>query len=40
MELAFLAVDRHTGIIRDFLAGAGETIEESGLAAIGVADQR
>jgi hypothetical protein len=37
---AFLALDCHACVVRDFLATAGEQVEERGLAAVGIADQR
>src|SRR5512143_4265975 len=39
-ELAFLALDRHAGVVGDLLVAAGEPVEERGLAAVGVAYQR
>src|SRR4029077_17960015 len=38
-EAAFLALDGDARVVGDFLAAAGETIEECGLAAIRHADQ-
>jgi hypothetical protein len=37
---ADLALDRHAGVVGDLLARAGEQVEEGGLAAVRVADQR
>ena len=39
-ELPLLALHRHAGIVADLLARPGEAVEQRGLAAIGVADQR
>jgi hypothetical protein len=37
---AFLALDCHARVVRDLLAAAGEQVEERGLAAVRIADQR
>ena len=39
-EAALLALDGDARVVRDFLAAAGEAIEEGGLAAVGHADER
>ena len=36
---AFLLFDRHAGIVADVLAGAGQLVEQGGLAGIGIAGQ-
>src|SRR6185369_1167029 len=38
-EQAFLALDRHTGIVGHFLAAAGQQIEKCSLAAVWIAQQ-
>ena len=38
-HLAFLGLDGDAGIVADVLAQAGQGIEESGLAGVGIADQ-
>ena len=37
---AFLALDGDARVVRDFLAAAGQQVEERGLAAVRIADQR
>ena len=39
-EAAFLALDGDAGVVRDLLAAAGQPVEQRGLAAVGIADQR
>jgi len=39
-ELTGFSFDRHTGIIGNLLTAAGQGVEQRGLAAIGIADQR
>ena len=39
-EVTFLALDGDAGVVGDFLAGPGEAVEESSLAAVRIADQR
>jgi hypothetical protein len=37
--MAFLVVDGYARIVADMLPGAGELVEESGLAGVGIARQ-
>jgi hypothetical protein len=37
---ALLALDGDTGVVRDLLTAAGQRIEQRGLAAVGIADER
>ena len=39
-QRSFLALDGHAGVVGDLLAAASQQVEERGLAAVGVAEQR
>jgi len=39
IDMAFLVVDGYARIVADMLTGAGELVEESGLAGVGIARQ-
>ncbi|MCY1350549.1 hypothetical protein D9M69_367850 [compost metagenome] len=39
-EMAFLALDGHAGVVGHLLPAAGQSVEQCGLAAIGIAYQR
>jgi hypothetical protein len=40
LQLAFLALDGHAGVVGHLLAAAGQQVEQRRLAAVGVAHQR
>ncbi len=40
VEAAFLALDGDAGVVGDLLPAAGQQVEQRGLAAVGIADQR
>ena len=40
VQATFLALDGHAGVVGDLLATAGQGVEQSGLAAVRVSDQR